>query len=56
MACITAILLEPKFSPVWSQYIGLLLPCDVMHTILLDASYAGIAPIYVSSGRLLELT
>jgi hypothetical protein len=42
MACIAALLLESEFSPVWSQYIGLLVPRDATHTILLDASYAGI--------------
>jgi hypothetical protein len=42
MACITVLLIESEFSPVWSQYIGLLVPCDATHTILLDASYAGI--------------
>jgi hypothetical protein len=42
MACIAAILIEPEWSPVWSQYIGLLVPRDATHTILSDASYAGI--------------
>jgi hypothetical protein len=42
MACIAALLLEPEFSPVGSQYIGLLVPCHETHTILSDASYAGI--------------
>jgi hypothetical protein len=42
MACIADLLLEPKFSPVWSQYIELLIPCNATHQILSDASYAGI--------------
>jgi hypothetical protein len=42
MECIAGMLLEPEFSPVWSQYIGLLIPWDATHQILLDASYAGI--------------
>jgi hypothetical protein len=42
LACIADLLLEPEFSPVWSQYIGLLIPRDATHTILSDASYAGI--------------
>jgi hypothetical protein len=35
-------LLEPEYSPVWSSYIGLLVPRVATHTILSDASYAGI--------------
>jgi hypothetical protein len=42
MTCIADLLLEPEFSPVWSQYIGLLIPCDATHQILSDTSYAGI--------------
>jgi hypothetical protein len=42
MLCIADLLLEPEFSPVWSQYIGLLIPRDATHQILSDASYAGI--------------
>jgi hypothetical protein len=42
MACVAALLLAPEFSPVWSQYIGLLVPRDATHTILSNASYAGI--------------
>jgi hypothetical protein len=43
MACIAEILLiEPEFSPVWSQYIGLLIPRDATHHIFSNASYAGI--------------
>ena len=33
---------EPEYSPVWSRYIGLIVPRDATHTILSDASYAGI--------------
>jgi hypothetical protein len=42
MACIAEVLLEPEFSPVWSQYIGLLVPREATHRILSGASYAGI--------------
>jgi hypothetical protein len=42
MLCIAELLLEPQFSPVWSQYIGLLIPRDATHRIFSDASYAGI--------------
>jgi hypothetical protein len=42
MACIAELLLAPEFSPVWSQYIGLLIPRTATHRILSDASYAGI--------------
>jgi hypothetical protein len=42
MECIAGMLLEPEFSPVWSQYIGLIIPRDATHQILSDASYAGI--------------
>ncbi len=42
MECIANMLLEPEFSPVWSQYIGLLIPRDATHQILSDTSYAGI--------------
>jgi hypothetical protein len=42
MECIAELLLEPEFSPVWSQYIGLLIPQDATHQLLSDASYAGI--------------
>uniref|UniRef100_UPI002596FA89 hypothetical protein n=1 Tax=uncultured Marinobacter sp. TaxID=187379 RepID=UPI002596FA89 len=33
---------EPEYSPVWSRYIGLIVPRVATHTILSDASYAGI--------------
>ena len=33
---------EPEYSPVWGRYIGLIVPRDATHTILSDASYAGI--------------
>jgi hypothetical protein len=33
---------EPEYSPVWSRYIGLIVPRAATHTILSDASYAGI--------------
>ncbi len=33
---------EPEYSPIWSRYIGLLVPRVATHTILSDASYAGI--------------
>jgi hypothetical protein len=39
---ISELLLEPEFSPVWSQYIGLLIPHDDTHKFLFDASYVGI--------------
>jgi hypothetical protein len=42
MECIANMLIEPEFSPIWSQYIGLLIPCEATHQILSDASYAGI--------------
>jgi hypothetical protein len=42
LLCIADMLLEPEFSPVWSQYIGLLIPREATHQILSDASYAGI--------------
>jgi hypothetical protein len=42
MTCIAELLLEPEFSPVWSQYIGLLIPREATHQFLSDASYAGI--------------
>jgi hypothetical protein len=42
LTCIADMLLELEFSPVWSQYIGLLIPWDATHQILLVASYAGI--------------
>jgi hypothetical protein len=54
MACIAALLLESEFSPVWSQYIGLLVPRDATHTTLSDASYAGIggwSPAFRIQGR-----
>jgi hypothetical protein len=33
---------EPEFSPVWSRYIGLLIPRVATHQLLSDASYEGI--------------
>jgi hypothetical protein len=33
---------EPEFSPVWSRYIGLLVPRIATHELLSDASYEGI--------------
>jgi hypothetical protein len=39
---VAAFLLEPEYSPLWSRYIGLLVPREATHTILSDASYAGI--------------
>jgi hypothetical protein len=39
---IAVLLLEPEYSPVWSRYMGLLIPRDATHRILSDASYAGI--------------
>jgi hypothetical protein len=39
---IADLLLEPEYSPVWSRYIGLLVPHEATHHILSDASYAGI--------------
>jgi hypothetical protein len=33
---------EPKFSPVWSRYIGLLVPRVATHQFLSDASYEGV--------------
>jgi hypothetical protein len=36
------LLLEPEYSPIWSRYIGLLIPREATHTILSDASFAGI--------------
>jgi hypothetical protein len=42
MACIAEYLLDPQFNPIWSQYIGLLIPRDATQSILSDASYAGI--------------
>jgi hypothetical protein len=33
---------EPEFSPVWSRYIGLLIPRIATHAFLSDASYEGI--------------
>jgi hypothetical protein len=42
MACIAETLVEPAYNPVWRQYIGLLIPRDATHSILSDASYAGI--------------
>jgi hypothetical protein len=33
---------EPEFSPVWSRYIGLLVPRVATHQLLSDASYEGI--------------
>jgi hypothetical protein len=42
MACVAEYLLEPEFAPIWSQYIGLLIPREATHRILSDASYAGI--------------
>ncbi len=39
---IADLLLEPEYSPVWSRYIGLLVPREATHRILSDASYAGI--------------
>jgi hypothetical protein len=33
---------EPEFSPVWSRYIGLLVPRMATHELLSDASYEGI--------------
>jgi hypothetical protein len=42
MACIAELLLAPEFSPVWSEYIGLLIPRTATHRLLSDASYAGI--------------
>jgi hypothetical protein len=33
---------EPEFSPVWSRYIGLLVPRVATHALLSDASYEGI--------------
>jgi hypothetical protein len=35
-------LLEEEYSPVWSRYIGLLIPRLATHTLLSDASYEGI--------------
>jgi hypothetical protein len=35
-------LCEPEFSPVWSRYIGLLIPRTATHELLSDASYEGI--------------
>jgi hypothetical protein len=35
-------LCEPEFSPVWSRYIGLLVPRVATHELLSDASYEGI--------------
>jgi hypothetical protein len=32
----------PEFSPVWSCYIGLLIPRDATHAFLSDASYEGV--------------
>jgi hypothetical protein len=42
MQCIADLLLEPEYSPVWTQYIGLLVPRTATHQIFSDASYAGI--------------
>jgi hypothetical protein len=42
MVCIAKLLIEPEFSPAWSQYIGLLIPFKATHRILSNASYAGI--------------
>jgi hypothetical protein len=33
---------EPEYSPVWSRYIGLIVPPVAAHRIHLDASYAGV--------------
>jgi hypothetical protein len=33
---------EPEYSPVWSRYIGLIVPRVATHMILLDDSYTGI--------------
>jgi hypothetical protein len=33
---------EPEFSPVWSRYIGLLIPRVATHQFLSDASYEGV--------------
>jgi hypothetical protein len=41
MECIAEFLLEPEFSPVWSQYIGLLIPRNTTHQFLSDAGYVG---------------
>jgi hypothetical protein len=35
-------LLRPEFDPVWSCYIGLLIPRDATHAFLSDASYEGL--------------
>ena len=32
----------PEFSPIWSCYLGLLVPRDPTHSFLLDASYEGV--------------
>jgi hypothetical protein len=33
---------EPEFSPIWSRYIGLLVPRLATHALLSDASYEGV--------------
>jgi hypothetical protein len=46
---------EPEFSPVWSRYIGLLIPRIATHAFLSDASYEGIggwSPDFIVMWRL----
>ncbi len=53
LQCIADLLLEDEYSPIWSQYIGLLVPCDATHSILSDASYAGIGGWTLNFGALM---
>jgi hypothetical protein len=39
---ICELLQEPEFNPVWSCYIGLLIPCMATHKLLSDVSYEDI--------------